>query len=95
MLTRGISPRASTPPANHWSQRFGKANYAVKWLVLLDMPEADQAVKVFREELATKWKDSEYGKILLNTLETEYRHASHDVKMGVVPWKRPEKSGNP
>ncbi|RBP45410.1 hypothetical protein DES53_103409 [Roseimicrobium gellanilyticum] len=83
------------PTVDHWSQRFRKAAYAAEWLVLLDMPEANQAAKKFREEFAAKCKDSELGKILLNTVETEYHQALESVKMGAVPWKRPEKSGNP
>jgi hypothetical protein len=78
------------PAVDHWSQRFRKAAYAAQWLVLMDMPEANQAAKEFREELTAKWKDDKAGEILLNVVETEYRQGSEDVKRGVVPWKRQE-----
>lgn len=75
------------PEGDHWAKHFRKAAEAARYLVMLDMPVADRAAKDFRDELSKKWGANELGKILLNTVNTEYSQAERDVQTGVVPWK--------
>lgn len=79
------------PEGDHWAKHFRKAAETARYLVMFDMPVADRAAKDFRDELLKKWGASDLGKILLNTVNTEYSQAEKAVQSGVVPWKDAKK----